>query len=170
MIAFSSNYTLYGDMSRRMNEVYQRFALQDRIEVYLIDESFLDMTDIAAEQREERGRDMRSTVSTWTGIPTCVGIGPTKTLAKLANKIAKSTPQLRGVCDLTDAAARAEWLPLVELADIWGVGRAARQSSPPWAAGRWRTSPRSSRDSPTRSSRIRRSGSARSSMPTARSS
>jgi DNA polymerase V len=126
VIAFSSNYTLYGDMSRRMNEVYQRFVPQDRIEVYSIDESFLDMTDIAPDQREELGRDLRSTVSTWTGIPTCVGIGPTKTLAKLANKIAKSTPQLRGVCDLTDAAARAEWLPLVELAEIWGVGRASQ--------------------------------------------
>ncbi len=121
---FSSNYTLYGDMSRRMNTVYERFASD--IEVYSIDESFLDMAPVAPEHREELGRDLRSTVSTWTGIPTCVGIGSTKTLAKLANKIAKSTPQLRGVCDLTSDEARREWLPLVDLADVWGIGGASQ--------------------------------------------
>jgi len=124
VVVFSSNYTLYGDMSRRMNTVYQRFASD--IEIYSIDESFLDMTPVPPEQREELGRDLRSTVSTWTGIPTCVGIGPTKTLAKLANKIAKSTPQLRGVCDLTSHEARREWLPLVALEDVWGIGRASQ--------------------------------------------
>ena len=67
---------------------------------------------------------MRATVRQWTGIPTCVGIGPTKTLAKLANHIAKSTPKLEGVCDLSDAAARDDWLRRVDLADIWSIGRA----------------------------------------------
>ncbi|RYF31630.1 MAG: Y-family DNA polymerase [Comamonadaceae bacterium] len=124
VVVFSSNYTLYGDMSRRMNTVYERFASD--IEVYSIDESFLDMSPVAPEQRAELGRDLRSTVSTWTGVPTCVGIGPTKTLAKLANKIAKSTPQLRGVCDLTGEEARREWLPLFPLEDIWGIGRASQ--------------------------------------------
>jgi len=124
VVVFSSNYTLYGDMSRRMNTVYQRFASD--IETYSIDESFLDMTPVPPDQREELGRDLRSTVSTWTGIPTCVGIGPTKTLAKLANKIAKSTPQLRGVCDLTSQELRREWLPLIALEDVWGIGRASQ--------------------------------------------
>lgn len=126
VVVFSSNYTLYGDMSRRVNEVYRQFAPTEAIEIYSIDESFLDLSLVPQEHREELGRDLRSTVSTWTGIPTCVGIGPTKTLAKLANKIAKSTPQLGGVCDLTSAAARADWLPAVDLADIWGVGRASQ--------------------------------------------
>lgn len=124
VVVFSSNYTLYGDMSRRMNTVYQGFAPD--IEIYSIDESFLDLTPVVPEQREELGRDLRSTVSTWTGVPTCVGIGPTKTLAKLANKIAKSTPQLGGVCDLTSEKARREWLPLVALEDVWGIGRASQ--------------------------------------------
>lgn len=124
VVVFSSNYALYGDMSRRMNAVYQGFAPD--IEIYSIDESFLDLTAISPEQREEFGRDLRSTVSSWTGVPTCVGIGPTKTLAKLANKIAKSTPQLRGVCDLTSNEARGEWLPLIELQDVWGIGRASQ--------------------------------------------
>ncbi|MDU0342070.1 Y-family DNA polymerase [Bosea rubneri] len=124
VVVFSSNYTLYGDMSRRMNTVYQSFASD--IEVYSIDESFLDFTPVAPERREELGRDLRSTVSAWTGVPTCVGIGPTKTLAKLANRIAKSTPQLRGICDLTSDEAQREWLPLVALEDVWGIGRASQ--------------------------------------------
>jgi DNA polymerase V len=86
----------------------------------------LDLTPVAPEHREELGRDLRNTVSTWTGVPTCVGIGPTKTLAKLANKIAKTTPQLGGVCDLTSAGARREWLPLMPLEDVWGIGGASQ--------------------------------------------
>ncbi len=124
VVVFSSNYTLYGDMSRRMNTVYDGFSPD--IEVYSIDESFLDLTPVEPRHREQLGRDLRSTVSTWTGVPTCVGIGPTKTLAKLANKIAKTTPQLGGVCDLTSDEARREWLPLVDLEDVWGIGRASQ--------------------------------------------
>ncbi len=78
---FSSNYALYGDMSARANAVYRGFS--SHIEIYSIDESFLDLTDVAPAQREELGRDLRATVLRWTGLPTCVGIGPTKTLAKL---------------------------------------------------------------------------------------
>lgn len=123
VVVFSSNYTLYGDMSRRMNTVYQQFASD--IDVYSIDENFLDADPIEPERRLDWGRDLRSTVSTWTGVPTCVGIGSTKTLAKLANKIAKTTPQLGGVCDLTSQAARREWLALMRLDDIWGIGAAS---------------------------------------------
>lgn len=122
VVVFSSNY--YGDMSRRMNTVYQGFASD--IEIYSIDESFLDSTPAEPMMRTTWGHDLRSTVSTWTGVPTCVGIGPTKTLAKLANKIAKGTPQLRGVCDLTSEEARQEWLPLMPLADVWGIGGASQ--------------------------------------------
>jgi DNA polymerase V len=93
VVVFSSNYTLYGDMSRRMNTVYQQFASD--IEVYSIDESFLDAGPIEPERRLDWGRDLHSTVSTSTGVPTCVGIGPTKTLAKLANKIAKGGRRVR---------------------------------------------------------------------------
>jgi DNA polymerase V len=119
---FSSNYALYGDMSARVNAVYRDFS--PRIEVYSIDESFLDLSDVRPEERATLARDMRSTVRRWTGIPTCVGIGPTKTLAKLANHIAKKNPNLDGVCDLTDASLRAAWMGRVDLAEIWGVGAA----------------------------------------------
>jgi DNA polymerase V len=119
---FSSNYALYGDMSRRINDIYRDFS--PNVEIYSIDESFLDLSDVKPEQREALARDMRATTRQWTGIPTCVGIGPTKTLAKLANHIAKVTPEFDGVCDLTSETSRAHWLPRVQLEDIWGVGRA----------------------------------------------
>ena len=101
---FSSNYALYDDMSARVNAVYRQFSPE--IEVYSIDESFLDLSDVRPRERGELARDMRATVLRWTGIPTCVGIGPTKTLAKLANHIAKSCPPLDGVCDLSESVPK----------------------------------------------------------------
>ena len=120
---FSSNYTLYGDMSGRTNTVYRQFSPQ--VEIYSIDESFLNLSDVAPGLRVELARDLRATVRAWTGIPTCVGIGPTKTLAKLANHIAKTVPVLGGVCDLTDPAAYAHWLCRIDVAEVWGIGRAS---------------------------------------------
>ncbi|MEN3210999.1 DUF4113 domain-containing protein [Methylorubrum populi] len=119
---YSSNYALYGDMSARVNDIYRSFS--PRVEIYSIDESFLDLTDVQASHRVSLARDMRSTVKQWTGIPTCVGIGPTKTLAKLANHIAKTIPELGGVCDLSDEEERAAWLVRTSLREIWGVGSA----------------------------------------------
>ncbi|MBM0205265.1 Y-family DNA polymerase [Micromonospora sp. STR1s_5] len=124
VVVFSSNYALYGDMSARMNTVYGQFAAD--IEVYSIDESFLDMSDVAPSRCEELARDLRATVSRWTGVPTCVGIGPTKTLAKLANHIAKTNAELGGVCDLTDPAKREPWLHAVTLDEVWGIGPAGQ--------------------------------------------
>ena len=120
---FSSNYTLYGDMSRRTNAIYADFA--PRVEVYSIDESFLDLTDVRPSERVTLARDLRATVRAWTGIPTCVGIGPTKTLAKLANHIAKSVPDLAGVCDLTDPVAYGHWLCRIPVHEVWGIGRSS---------------------------------------------
>ncbi|KQT86465.1 Y-family DNA polymerase [Methylobacterium sp. Leaf466] len=120
---FSSNYTLYGDMSARTNAVYRDFA--PAVEIYSIDESFLDLSDVHPDRRGELARDLRATVRAWTGIPTCVGIGPTKTLAKLANHIAKSIPDLNGVCDLTDEDERAAWLCRIHVGEVWGIGRAS---------------------------------------------
>jgi len=121
VVARSSNYVLYGDMSRRVNDVYRRFARD--VEIYSIDESFLDFTGDA--DAAGQAREMRATVRRWTGIPTCVGLGPTRTLAKVANHLAKKRPELDGVCDLTDPARRDALLQSVEVADVWGVGRAS---------------------------------------------
>jgi DNA polymerase V len=120
---YSSNYALYGDMSRRTNAVYRRFAPD--VEIYSIDESFLDLSDVRPDLRVELARDLRSTVRTWTGIPTCVGIGPTMTLAKLANHLAKTHAHLEGVCDLSDPIERAKWMAATKLEEIWGVGAAS---------------------------------------------
>lgn len=118
---FSSNYPLYGDMSRRMNQVYHQFSPE--VEVYSIDESFLNLTGFS--DLTKYGQEIRGTVRQWTGIPTCVGIGPTKTLAKLANNAAKKNPELNGVCDFTDKALLEAMLPKIPVSDIWGIGRAS---------------------------------------------
>ncbi len=121
IVARSSNYVLYGDISRRVNEVYRRFA--DEVEVYSIDESFLDLTGLT--DPAGHVRTMRDTVLRWTGIPTCVGLGPTRVLAKAANHLAKTIPDLGGVCDLTRVEAQDGLLPLLAVEDVWGVGRAS---------------------------------------------
>jgi DNA polymerase V len=120
---FSSNYALYGDMSRRMNAVYQGFSPD--IEVYSIDESFLDVEHLPIKDRTAWASDLRTTTRQWTGIPTCVGIGPTKTLAKLANKAAKKLPS--GVLDLSDEKIRYEVMATFPVADVWGIGRASQE-------------------------------------------
>jgi DNA polymerase V len=120
---FSSNYTLYGDMSARTNAVYRDFARD--AEIYSIDESFLDLSDVRERDRFALAQDLRATVRAWTGIPTCVGLGPTKTLAKLANHIAKTVPDLGGVCDLTDPVQYDHWLCRIHVGELWGIGRAS---------------------------------------------
>ncbi len=120
----SSNYALYGDLSRRVNEVYRQFTPE--VETYSIDESFLDLTATPAGPAGLIGlaQDIRRAVFRATGIPTCVGLAPTKTLAKLANRVAKSNPHLNGVCDLVDPRAREAWLRRLPLSDVWGIGEA----------------------------------------------
>src|SRR5690606_25433410 len=95
-----------------------------RQEIYSIDESFLDLTGMPGSGREI-GTAIRHRIRQWIGIPTCVGIGPTKTLAKLANHLAKKVPRLLGVCDLAqvDDARRLRALAHVTIEDVWGVGR-----------------------------------------------
>ena len=84
---FSSNYSLYGDLSRRVMRTLKRF--NSDIEVYSIDEAFMDLSNFSDEEVEEVGKEIRNTVLQWTGIPTSIGIAKTKTLSKIANHIAK---------------------------------------------------------------------------------
>lgn len=120
---FSSNYTLYGDMSARMNEVYHLFSPD--VEVYSIDESFLDLTGMGGRDLVAHAHELRATVRRWTGIPTCVGLGPTKTLAKLANWTAKHDASLDGVCDFTDEAKRLAVMATIPVGEVWGIGPAS---------------------------------------------
>lgn len=126
VVVFSSNYTLYGDMSARLNAIYREWAPE--VEIYSIDESFLNLSVVPERDRVAFARDLRSTVRQWTGIPTCVGIGGTKTLAKLANHIAKKHEvELGGVCDLTDPAEQDRWLPTIDVRNVWGIGSASER-------------------------------------------
>ena len=114
---FSSNYTLYGDMSARVMNTVR--TMVQHMEVYSIDEAFLSLEDW---QGESFARELRARARRWTGIPVSVGIGPTKTLAKLANRWAKKNLDLNGVFDLT-AVEPDEILARIECEDIWGIGR-----------------------------------------------
>jgi len=117
----SSNYALYGQMSHRVTDAL--LSMVPSIETYSIDESFLDLTGFPESEVEPLARALRQRVLQWTGIPTCVGIGPTKTLAKVANFLAKKRPQFSGVCDLRTPEARNELLATVPVEEVWGVGR-----------------------------------------------
>lgn len=120
---FSLNATLYGDMSRRVNETLACFSPD--IEPYSIDESFISLLGLEHRDVTAYSQEIRATVRRWTGIPVCVGIGPTKTLAKLANACAKKIPEFAGVCDLSDAALRERIFPNIAVNEVWGVGPAA---------------------------------------------
>ena len=114
---FSSNYALYGDLSRRVMKVLKGFS--DKIEIYSIDEAFLDLSHIKDDQVEEYGKKIRNKVLKWTGIPTSVGISSTKTLSKVANHIAKKNKS--GVVFLKDNIDNK--LKDFDISDVWGVGR-----------------------------------------------
>ena len=120
---FSSNYALYGDLSGRVGQCIT--SMVPTVETYSIDESFLNLTEFCSLDLKELARELRDRVLRWTGIPTCVGIAPTKTLAKLGNFLAKKRPQFHGVCDLRSAAVRAELLPSVPVEEVWGIGGAS---------------------------------------------
>jgi len=115
----SSNYTLYGDMSARVVSVLADMV--PAMEVYSIDESFLDLAGIP--DVDGFARRLKAKVKQWTGIPCCIGLGQTKTLAKLANRLAKKAPKTGGVLDLADNPAWLEAaLAKVDVEDIWGIG------------------------------------------------
>jgi DNA polymerase V len=125
---FSSNYTLYGDMSRRV--MWYLGQVTPGVEIYSIDEAFLDLAGLDQYLQPYLGggldqfaRTIRSNVRARTGIPTCLCIAPTKTLAKLANRVAKKSPELGGVLYLNSAERRVWALEQVAVGDVWGIGR-----------------------------------------------
>ena len=119
---FSSNYALYGDMSQRVMSILEQMAPQ--VEVYSIDEAFLSLTGIESYQSlNDFGVAVRERVQQWTGITVCVGIAPTKTLAKLANHAAKAYPATGGVVDLSQRERQERLLSITPIDEVWGVGR-----------------------------------------------
>jgi DNA polymerase V len=124
IIALSSNYTLYGDMSARVMSILSEFS--DQQEVYSIDECFLGLDGFAPEYLIEHGQKIRRAVRKQTGIPVCVGIADTKTLSKLANHCAKkSFAGSDGVCDFgrLSEAQLSKLFSSIQVGEIWGVGR-----------------------------------------------
>jgi len=117
---FSSNYTLYADMSSRVMSTLAEFA--PRLEVYSIDEAFLDLTGVCHQDPVAYGHRIRKAVVRATGIPICVGMGPTKTLAKLANFAAKKWLKTGGVLDLSDPVRREKLMRIVPVGEVWGIG------------------------------------------------
>ncbi|GAB3528073.1 Y-family DNA polymerase [Pontibacter brevis] len=118
---FSSNYEFYGDMSRRVVSTLSQFT--PNLEVYSIDECFLDLSHLKPEEVKEYGKKIKDTVLQWTGIPVSVGVAGTKTLAKVANKLAKKYPGVNGVLALHTEAEVEEALRKTEVGDVWGIGR-----------------------------------------------
>jgi len=116
---FSTNFALYGDISRRVMKTLKQFSPQ--MEIYSIDEAFLDLSSVKNEDLLEHGYKIRKTILKWTGIPTSIGIGTTKTLSKAANYIAKK--EKSGVIDLVNSKQIDELLSEIKINDVWGVGR-----------------------------------------------
>ena len=123
VIAFSSNYELYGDISKRMMTTIK--SLVPATEIYSIDECFADLTGISQAKLHTLGKDIKNRVWQWVGIPTCVGIAPTKTLAKFCNHLAKKHAQFAGVVVWTDWSKDVQTRALASepVAQIWGIGQ-----------------------------------------------
>lgn len=121
VVAYSSNYILYGDMSRRVMNVLQE--LVPSIEIYSIDESFVEFKGFTIEQLQQKAQEIIFKVKRYTGIPVCVGIGPTKTLAKVANRFAKKYKGYKGYCIIDTPEKQNKALSLTAIEDVWGIGR-----------------------------------------------
>lgn len=122
----SSNYALYAEMSRRFHKILGQYVTESEQEIYSIDECFLDLTAYYKHyDLTKYGQDMRQKILKWIGLPVCVGIGKSKTEAKIANHIAKKNPSFNGVCNLVnmDLCNKEDYLAQIEVSEVWGVGR-----------------------------------------------
>jgi DNA polymerase V len=122
VVEFSGNFELYGDISRRVTSILT--TVTPRIELYSIDESFLDISELQIKDYTAWAKEVQRLVKQWTGIPISVGIAPTKTLAKLASERSKRAVELDGILDLySDPSIRQHFMEQTKLEDVWGVGR-----------------------------------------------
>lgn len=122
VVLLSSNYALYGDMSRRVTETLAEFSPD--VEIYSIDESFVGFHGFDPATLAAHGHRLRQTVQQWTGIPVSVGLAPTRVLAKVANRLAKKMPRHAGVCTLhAEHPATRQVLEQLPVTDLWGVAR-----------------------------------------------
>lgn len=121
---FSSNYNLYGDLSMRVMDTLRTLVGGENVEVYSVDESFLDLGMIPAERLQEAALQIKKTVEQWTGIAVSVGVAPSKVLSKVANRLSKKDKVgTRGALVLLDEPSVKEALEKTAVDDLWGVGR-----------------------------------------------
>lgn len=122
VVQFSANFDLYGDISRRITDVLT--SVTPRIEVYSVDESFLDLSELNIPDYGAWGRMVREAIWLWVGVPVSIGIAPTKTLAKLASDRGKKDPELEGVLNLQDVSEREKrhYVEQVDIQEVWGIG------------------------------------------------
>lgn len=130
---FSSNYNLYGDMSRRVMDTLKILAGEKNVEVYSVDESFLDVSMVDENKLIEYGLHMREIVEQWTGVSVSIGIAPTKTLAKIANHIAKKNKaEMQCIAALISDVEITKELKKTSVKEIWGIGRAYAEKLMNW--------------------------------------
>ena len=120
VVALSSNYALYGDMSRRVMNIFLRFSPE--MEVYSIDEAFLNVSGLNWSKRRSLTRELIDTVYRWIGIPVSIGMAASKTLAKLAAHFAKGSEKAAGIVDLVTSSYLEQALEMTSVRDVWGVG------------------------------------------------
>ena len=118
---FSSNYSLYGDISQRVMETLAKFASE--VEIYSIDEAFLALNGFENYELNTYCSYIRRTIKQWIGIPVSIGVSSTKTLSKIANNLAKKNEEYQGVCILKTWFDINESLKLTDIGDVWGIGR-----------------------------------------------
>lgn len=130
---FSSNYNLYGDMSKRVMDTLKMLVGKENVEVYSVDESFINADKIDKNSLNEYALNLRKTVEQWTGVSVSVGIAPTKTLAKIANHLAKKNKTATNcIYTLDDPQKIKEILKTLPVSEIWGVGRAYAEKLNAW--------------------------------------
>lgn len=118
---FSSNYELYGDLSHRVMTVLQQ--MEPEVEVYSIDEAFIALPYFPGQLHTDHARYLKKRIKQYVGIPVAIGIGPTKTLAKIATRVAKKMAHYEGAFDMTDNPEIDQILAAIDVEDVWGIGR-----------------------------------------------
>ncbi len=120
VIQFSANFELYGDISRRIIDLLT--TITPRLEVYSVDEAFLDLSELPISDYDAWGRQVRELILKWIGVPVSIGIASTKTLAKLASEYAKKHPETGGALYLAQGPTLSNYLQVIPVGDVWGVG------------------------------------------------
>lgn len=120
VIQFSANFELYGDISRRIIDLLT--TITPRLEVYSIDEAFLDLSELPISDYDAWGRQVRELILKWIGVPVSIGIAPSKTLAKLASDYVKKHPETGGALYLAQGPTLSNYLRVIPIGDVWGVG------------------------------------------------